>query len=126
MKTKKIVIHRDVNHKKGYLYLPQRNRTILLNPSNLPIWKRCIFLRTLTPWNHVKRSLQLLALSAVALFNPTDNPYSIPYKEFYKYKPKPTPPNKRKLQTFLIKGQYIQAYNKKDALKRYQHQNKKK
>lgn len=66
-----------------------------------------------------KRSLQLLALSAVALFNQTDNPYSIPYKEFYKYKPyKPTPPNKRKLQTFLIKGQEIKVYNKKDALKK--------
>lgn len=71
-----------------------------------------------------KRALQLLALSAVALFNPTDNPYSIPYKEFYKYKPTKT--TKRKLQTSLIKGQEIQAYNKKDALKRYQHQNKKK
>ena len=71
-----------------------------------------------------KKSLQLLALSAVALFNQTDNPYSIPYREPNKpYKPTQT---KRKLQTFLIKGQEIQAYNKKDALKRYQHQNKKK
>ena len=44
-----------------------------------------------------KRALQrLLALSAVALFNPSDNPYSIPYKEFYKYKPyKPTPKQKK-------------------------------
>lgn len=72
-----------------------------------------------------KRALQLLALSAVALFNQSDNPYSIPHRE--PNKPyKPTQTTKRKLQTFLIKGQEIQAYNKKDALKRYQHQNKKK
>ena len=72
-----------------------------------------------------KKTLQLLALSAVALFNQTDNPYSIPYrKPDNPYKP-PTQ-NKKNLQTFLIKGQEIQAYNKKDALKRYQHQNKKK
>lgn len=72
-----------------------------------------------------KKSLQLLALSAVALFNQSDNPYSIPYRE--PNKPyKPTQTTKKKLQTFLIKGQEIQAYNKKDALKRYQHQNKKK
>lgn len=71
-----------------------------------------------------KRSLQLLALSAVALFNQSDNLYSIPYREPNKpYKPSQT---KRNLQTFLIKGQEIQAYNKKDALKRYHHQNKKK
>lgn len=72
-----------------------------------------------------KKSLQLLALSAVALFNPTDNLYSIPYR-----KPnnpyKPTQTTKRNLQTFLIKGQEIQAYSKKDAIKRYTTQNKKK
>lgn len=72
-----------------------------------------------------KKSLQLLALSAVALFNQSDNPYSIPYME--PNKPyKPTQTTKKELQTFLIKGQEIQAYSKKDALKRYQHQNKKK
>lgn len=69
-----------------------------------------------------KRLSRLLLLPAIAaLFDP----YSIPHREFNNpYKPTQT--TKRNLQTFLIKGQEIQAYNKKDALKRYQHQNKKK
>lgn len=71
-----------------------------------------------------KKTLQLLLIELVALFNQSDNPYSIPYREPNKpYKPSQT---KRNLQTFLIKGQEIQAYNKKDALKRYTAQNKKK
>lgn len=41
-----------------------------------------------------KKSLRLLALSAVSLFNQSDNPYSIPYREPNKpYKPSP---NKKK------------------------------
>ena len=67
----------------------------------------------------------LLLMEAIILFlNQSDNPYSIPYSEPNKpYKPSQT---KRNLQTFLIKGQEIQAYSKKDAIKRYTAQNKKK
>ena len=42
-----------------------------------------------------KKSLQLLALSAVALFNQTDNPYSIPYKPSQNKKETPNLPNQR-------------------------------
>ena len=36
---------------------------------------------------------------------------------------KPAP--KRALQTFTIKGESIEAYSRKDAIKRYNHKNKK-
>ena len=71
------------------------------------------------------KTFELIRQCIAALYIQDENPYSIPYR-----KPdnpyKPSTQNKKNLQTFLIKGQEIQAYNKKDALKRYQHQNKKK
>lgn len=51
MKTKKIVIHRDVNHKKGYLYLPQRNKAIGLGRIVTPI--RRFIKHPYNPWDVV-------------------------------------------------------------------------
>lgn len=74
----------------------------------------------------LKRSIVMAAAMATMAFAGT-NPYHIPAKRVNPVKPKgKLPVNSRPLNKFRVHGIEIEAYSKKDAIKRYLHKNLKK
>jgi len=70
--------------------------------------------------NKIKSKL-MMTLAMAALASNAKNGFGTSHKEV---KPNPPKNQPKKLHLFTVKGVEIEAYSKKDAIKRYNHRNK--